>query len=72
MSALFPVQASRAHPALVAENRRAINNIINCNYPYEGCDVDYQLSVLKEQLQGEIAALQAQVDEINLRLGLDD
>lgn len=35
MSALFPVQASRAHTALVAENRRAINNIINCNYPYE-------------------------------------
>ncbi len=65
MSALFL-------SSLLAGNRRAINNIINCNYPYEGCDVDYELSVLKEQLQGEIAALQTQVDEINLRLGLDD
>ncbi len=60
---------SRApHVDLMAENRRAIHNIINANHPYEGCDVDYQLEVLREQISYEIKALQEQVNEINNHL----
>ena len=53
---------------LLAENTRTIGNIINGNYPYEDCDVDYQLICLKKQIKSEVEALKAQIDEINQRL----